>query len=94
MKVDSPDLVIAKRLLDHAKLCGYEFRRAAPGADGPLVGRRVNDATTPTGEDGVMGKDKDDDGKHREKTPDGDKVPPRPINPKTPREPKPGKRGK
>jgi hypothetical protein len=38
---DSPDLMIAKRLLDHAKLCGFEFRRIAPGEDGPLVGHRV-----------------------------------------------------
>ncbi|MGQ0775741.1 MAG: hypothetical protein ACT4NY_15205 [Pseudonocardiales bacterium] len=42
MGVDSPDLVIAKRLLDRAKLCGYEFRRTAPGEDGPLVGKRVS----------------------------------------------------
>ncbi|MGQ0777697.1 MAG: hypothetical protein ACT4NY_25360 [Pseudonocardiales bacterium] len=41
MGVDSLDLVIAKRLLDHAKLRGYEFRRTAPGADGPLVGKRI-----------------------------------------------------
>ncbi len=41
-----------------------------------------------------MDKDKDDGGKHREKTPDGDRQPPWPINPQTPREPKPGKRGK
>jgi hypothetical protein len=38
---DSPDVMIAKRLLDHAKLCGFEFRRVAPGEDGPLVGQRV-----------------------------------------------------
>jgi hypothetical protein len=38
---DSPDLMIAKRLLDHAKLCGFEFRRVTPGEDGPLVGHRV-----------------------------------------------------
>lgn len=35
-----------------------------------------------------------DDNKHREKTPDGDKVPPGPIKPDTVREPKPGKRGR
>ena len=40
MGVDSPDVVIAKRLLDHAKLRGFAFRRAAPGEDGPLVGKR------------------------------------------------------
>lgn len=43
---DSPDVVIAKRLLDHAKLRGFAFQRVAPGADGALVGYRV-------GEDGV-----------------------------------------
>lgn len=37
---DSPDLVIAKRLLDHAKLQGFQFRRTAPGPDGPLLGTR------------------------------------------------------
>jgi hypothetical protein len=42
MEVDSPDVVIAKRLLDHAKLRGFEFWRAAPGEDGPLVGHRVS----------------------------------------------------
>lgn len=41
MGADSPDLVIAMRLLDHAKLRGFKFRRGAPGADGPLVGNRV-----------------------------------------------------
>lgn len=41
MDADSPDLVIAKRLLDHLKLCGFQFQRAAPGADGPLVGTRT-----------------------------------------------------
>jgi hypothetical protein len=41
--VDSPEVVIAKRLLDHAKLSGFTFQRAAPGADGPLVGHRVGD---------------------------------------------------
>jgi hypothetical protein len=38
--VDSPDVVIAKGLLDQAKLRGFEFRRVAPGEDGPLVGHR------------------------------------------------------
>lgn len=42
MGVDSPDVVIAKRLLDHAKLRGFAFRRAAPGEDGPLVGQRMS----------------------------------------------------
>ncbi len=41
MTADSPDLVIAKRLLDHLKLCGFQFQRTAPGADGPVVGSRV-----------------------------------------------------
>jgi hypothetical protein len=40
---DSPDVVIAKRLLDHAKRGGFTFQRAAPGVDGPLVGYRVGD---------------------------------------------------
>jgi hypothetical protein len=40
---DSPDVVIAKQLLDHAKLRGFTFQRAAPGPDGPLVGHRVSD---------------------------------------------------
>ncbi|MGH3872543.1 MAG: hypothetical protein ACRDSR_13725 [Pseudonocardiaceae bacterium] len=42
MEVDSPDVVIAKRLLDHARLRGFTFQRAAPGQDGPLVGHRVS----------------------------------------------------
>lgn len=37
---DSPDVVIARRLLDHAKAHGFHFRRLAPGADGPLWGVR------------------------------------------------------
>ncbi|HSL06872.1 MAG TPA: hypothetical protein VK887_02740 [Pseudonocardiaceae bacterium] len=40
---DSPDVVIAKRLLDHATLGGFTFQRTAPGEDGPLVGHRVSD---------------------------------------------------
>ena len=42
MKVDSPDVVIAKQLLDQAKLRGFEFRRASPGEHGPLLGHRVS----------------------------------------------------
>lgn len=42
MEADSPDLVIAERLLDDLKLRGFEFRRVAPGEDGPLVGSRVS----------------------------------------------------
>jgi hypothetical protein len=41
METDSPDLVIAKRLLDNLKVRGFEFRRAAPDEDGPLVGSRA-----------------------------------------------------
>lgn len=41
---DSPDVVIAKRLLDYAKQGGFTFQRAAPGEDGPLVGYRVSDS--------------------------------------------------
>ncbi|MDQ2883124.1 MAG: hypothetical protein M3Y48_18585 [Actinomycetota bacterium] len=43
MKPDSRDLVIAKLLLDHLKLGGFQFRRLAPGEDGPLVGHQVSD---------------------------------------------------
>ena len=43
MRTDSPDLVIAKRLLDHLKARGVQFQRVAPGEDGPLVGNRVSD---------------------------------------------------
>jgi hypothetical protein len=39
---DSPDVMLAKRLLDHAKLCGFQFRRAALGEDAPLVGNRAS----------------------------------------------------
>jgi len=42
MSTDSPDLGIAKRLLDHARLRGFEFRRGAPGQDGALAGSRVS----------------------------------------------------
>jgi hypothetical protein len=38
---ESPDLVIAKRLLDYLKQGGFQFQRVAPGEDGPLVGHRV-----------------------------------------------------
>jgi hypothetical protein len=37
---DSPEVVAAKRLLDHAKDQGFAFQRIAPGVDGPLVGVR------------------------------------------------------
>lgn len=42
MGADSPDLVVAMRLLDHLKLGGFEFQRTAPGEDGSLVGYRVS----------------------------------------------------
>ena len=41
MRADSADLVIAMRLLDQLKLRGFQFKRSAPGEDGPLVGHRV-----------------------------------------------------
>jgi hypothetical protein len=41
---DSPDLAIAKRLLDYAKQSGFTFQRVASGEDGPLVGYRVGDS--------------------------------------------------
>lgn len=37
---DSPDVVIARRLLDHARLQGFRFRRLACGPDGPVEGVR------------------------------------------------------
>lgn len=40
MATDSPDLVIAMRLLDHAKLRGFQFQRVATGPDGALLGTR------------------------------------------------------
>jgi len=44
MVADSPDLVIAMRLLDHARLRGFQFQRVAKGPDGPLLGiRRIGD---------------------------------------------------
>jgi hypothetical protein len=39
---DSADVTLAKRLLDYAKQQGFEFQRAAPGEDAPLVGKRVS----------------------------------------------------
>lgn len=42
MRTESPDLVLAKRLLDELKLRGFEFQWSAPGVDGPLVGNRIN----------------------------------------------------
>ncbi|MFN2497084.1 MAG: hypothetical protein ABR608_14445 [Pseudonocardiaceae bacterium] len=40
MASDSPDLVIAKRLLDYAKAQGFWFQRVAEGPDGALLGTR------------------------------------------------------
>lgn len=40
---DSPDLMIAMRLLDRLKACGFEFQRVALGEDAPLVGNRVRE---------------------------------------------------
>lgn len=39
-EADSPAVVIAKRLLDHAKARGFQFRRLATGPDGALLGTR------------------------------------------------------
>lgn len=41
MGADSPDVVIAKRLLDQLKQRGFQFERIAPGEDGPLIGNRM-----------------------------------------------------
>lgn len=41
MSTDSPDVMIAKRLLDHLKLCGFQFQRTDTGPDGPLIGSRA-----------------------------------------------------
>jgi hypothetical protein len=41
MRTDSPDLELAKRLLDQLKRSGFQFERAAPGEDGALVGYRL-----------------------------------------------------
>lgn len=45
---ESPDLVIAKRLLDHAKARGFEFRRVVEGPDGALLGTRRSEVWTDT----------------------------------------------
>src|SRR5262245_30774886 len=41
--VDSPDVIVAKRLLDYVKQSGFVFRCTASGVDAPLVGYRVID---------------------------------------------------
>lgn len=43
MTADGPDMAAAKVLLDILKLRGFQFRRVAPGEDGPVVGNRVTD---------------------------------------------------
>lgn len=45
---ESPDLVIAMRLLDHAKLRGFQFQRVADGPDGALLGIRHTGEWTDT----------------------------------------------
>ncbi|MGH3901704.1 MAG: hypothetical protein ACRDTA_26310 [Pseudonocardiaceae bacterium] len=40
MTTDRPDLVIAKRLLDHVKAQGFQFQCVADGPDGALLGTR------------------------------------------------------
>jgi len=41
MGVDSPDVVITKRLLDHTKLRGFAFQRTTVDEAAPLIGKRV-----------------------------------------------------
>lgn len=41
MNFDSPGVRQAKQLLDHLRKSGFQFRRTAPGEDGPLLGQRV-----------------------------------------------------
>lgn len=48
MAADSPDLMIAMRLLDHAKLRGFQFQRVAQGPDGALLGTRHTGEWTDT----------------------------------------------
>ena len=40
---NSPDLVMAKQLLDELNLCGFQFQRTALGEDAPLIGHPVAD---------------------------------------------------
>lgn len=47
MTTDSPDLVTAKRLLDHVKAQGFQFQRV-DGPDGALVGTRHTEEWTDT----------------------------------------------
>lgn len=48
METESPDLVIAMRLLDHAKLRGFQFQRVAEGPDAALLGTRHTGTWTDT----------------------------------------------
>lgn len=43
MGADSPDLARAKQLVDELKTLGFVFARTAPGPDGPLMGRRMDE---------------------------------------------------
>lgn len=45
---ESRDLVIAKRLLDHARLQGFQFQRIADGPDHALLGTRRTGEWTDT----------------------------------------------
>ena len=40
---EGPDVVIARQLLDQAKLLGFTFQREASGIDASLVGHRVSE---------------------------------------------------
>jgi hypothetical protein len=40
---EGPDVVMARQLLDQAKLLGFTFQRAVPGIDAALVGHRVSE---------------------------------------------------
>lgn len=48
MAAESLDLVVAKRLIDHARLQGFRFRRVAEGPDGAVLGTRQTDDWTDT----------------------------------------------
>ncbi len=48
MATDSPDLVIAKRLLDLVKAEGFQFQRIVEGPDGALLGTRHTGEWTDT----------------------------------------------
>jgi hypothetical protein len=48
MATDNADLVIAKRLLDHVKVRGFQFQRVTEGPDGALLGLRRSGEWTDT----------------------------------------------